>query len=383
MSRAVRALADSRIPELDGLRALAILLVIPHNADLFAHATGVLWPFALLAHAGWIGVQLFFVLSGFLITGNLIDSQQAPNYFSAFYARRMLRIFPLYYATLIVGLWIVPALVELSPQAMHSHENQIWWWIFLNNWVQPFGRDLHGYSHFWSLAVEEQFYLLWPFVIHRLALGRIFRISLALALIALAARGALLFSGGPRDMAYMFTFCRMDALALGAAAAALVRMPGVVERLARHRRWLLAMALTGGLAGALGTHVYDVSAVPTLTAGHLLLSIVFASLILYVVIPHNARGRDALCRILRSKAMRSIGQYSFAMYVFHLPIGLIVPFRAFEPLGSDIGRVMYVLVVILLSFVAGAASFHLFEKHFLKMKRWFVPMPRPTSQPAD
>ena len=90
---------DRHFSALDGLRGLAILLVIPHNADAFH---GTLWPAAILAHLGWIGVQLFFVLSGFLITGNLLDSRNAPNYYRSFFARRVLRIFPLYYGVLIV-----------------------------------------------------------------------------------------------------------------------------------------------------------------------------------------------------------------------------------------------------------------------------------------
>ena len=96
--------ARAHIPALDGLRGVAILLVIPHNADIFSNSAPWLWPIALLAHAGWIGVQLFFVLSGFLITRNLLASRGAPHYFRTFYARRALRIFPLYFLTLVAAL---------------------------------------------------------------------------------------------------------------------------------------------------------------------------------------------------------------------------------------------------------------------------------------
>src|SRR5690242_2951621 len=100
----MRAPADSGaavspyIPALDGIRALAILLVIPHNIDLLHPSySAAVRPALMLVHAGWIGVQLFFVLSGFLITGNLLDTQRADNYYSAFIARRALRILPLYF----------------------------------------------------------------------------------------------------------------------------------------------------------------------------------------------------------------------------------------------------------------------------------------------
>src|SRR5262245_39580963 len=150
------------IPALDGLRGIAILLVIPHNADVFSNSAAWLWPAALLAHAGWIGVQLFFVLSGFLITRNLLDSRAADNYFQSFYWRRVLRIFPLYYLTLIAGLVIAPRLFQFPSGALASLQNQAWLWTFLSNWTQPLGLEVSGFSHFWSLAIEEQFYLVWP-----------------------------------------------------------------------------------------------------------------------------------------------------------------------------------------------------------------------------
>ena len=109
--------ADSYLPALDGLRALAILLVIPHNSDNFGEHPGIFLPFAILAHAGWIGVQLFFVLSGFLITRNLMALRSTKNYFAVFFGRRVLRIFPLYFGTLIVGLLLLPQLVETMVRA--------------------------------------------------------------------------------------------------------------------------------------------------------------------------------------------------------------------------------------------------------------------------
>src|SRR5437868_9650544 len=143
------------IPALDGLRGLAILLVIPHNADIFSNSSPWLWPVALLAHAGWIGVQLFFVLSGFLITRNLLDSHTTDNYFTAFYGRRALRILPVYFLTLFVALTVLPHLISFSAGALASHQHQVWLWSFLINWMQPFGIDVSGFSHFWSLSVEE------------------------------------------------------------------------------------------------------------------------------------------------------------------------------------------------------------------------------------
>ena len=121
--------ARAHIPALDGLRGLAILLVIPHNADIFSNSAPWLWPMAQLAHAGWIGVQLFFVLSGFLITRNLLDTRHDENYFKVFYGRRVLRIFPLYFLTLFVGLVLLPRLVHFGPEALAGHARNDREWI--------------------------------------------------------------------------------------------------------------------------------------------------------------------------------------------------------------------------------------------------------------
>jgi len=156
------------IPALDGLRALAILLVIPHNLDILsAPYRAVEVPPVTVMHAGWIGVQLFFVLSGFLITGNLLDTRGSANYYRAFIGRRALRILPLYYGVLLVTFVLVPLLGSMPEKLQETAPNQVWLWTFLLNWSAPYGHTVVGFGHFWSLAVEEQFYLLWPFVVAR------------------------------------------------------------------------------------------------------------------------------------------------------------------------------------------------------------------------
>jgi peptidoglycan/LPS O-acetylase OafA/YrhL len=110
--------AREHIPALDGLRGVAILLVIPHNADLFSNSAPWLWPLALLAHAGWLGVQLFFVLSGFLITRNLRSARGRPDCLKTFFTRRVLRLFPLYFLTLVVARVLLPPLGELARGAL-------------------------------------------------------------------------------------------------------------------------------------------------------------------------------------------------------------------------------------------------------------------------
>jgi peptidoglycan/LPS O-acetylase OafA/YrhL len=363
--------ARAHIPALDGLRGVAILLVIPHNADLFSNSAPWLWPIALLAHAGWIGVQLFFVLSGFLITRNLLDSRGEPHYFRSFYARRTLRIFPLYFLTLFVALVLLPRLITFSPGALASHQHQVWLWTFTSNWAQPFGADVSGFSHFWSLAVEEQFYLVWPLVVLLAAGTRLLWICAALVLIALLSRAFMLFTGAKSEMIYMFTFCRMDALAMGAAMAVVSLSEPARQWIAGHTRALLAAAFAVLLAVALYSHTYSAFDPQTLLLGQTMLAAAFALLVVSIgAIPPRAFGHS-LRRLLEMSWLRRVGRYSFAMYVFHMPILLAFGTPIHEGLAFT-GSAMplfYALAAIALSFLAGMASYHLLEKHFLALKR--------------
>lgn len=369
------------VPALDGVRALAILLVIPHNVDVFANAGGWLWPIAMFAHVGWIGVQLFFVLSGFLITGNLLDSQKADNYFGAFFARRVLRIFPLYYAALAVGVFVVPLFHEYTPAAQASLSNQVWFWTFLSNWAEPFGRELHGFPHFWSLGVEEQFYLLWPFVVHRMAPRSIVKLSAALVVLALAIRIVMLMNGAKFEMVYMFTFCRMDSLAFGAAMAAAVRIPEWRTWLIEKRTLLFAASLALAVGGALGSHQYDALDHVTLTLGYFLLNIFFGVTIVTAATDYATRRRGWLQAALSVRPLRSVGRYSYGMYVLHMPIALTLGYAWFHRFGS-VAPIVYTVTIVLLTYCAAAVSFHCFEKRFLKLKDRFVPQVRAAPLPT-
>ncbi len=360
----------AHIPALDGLRGIAILLVIAHNADTFSNSAAWLWPVALLAHAGWIGVQLFFVLSGFLITRNLLDTRGGDSYLRSFYVRRALRIFPLYFLTLIVALLILPHIVALSPGALASHQHQVWLWTFLSNWAQPYGQEVSGFPHFWLLAVEEQFYLFWPFVVLLATGTRLLWICVAIAVLALLSRLLMMHAGARSEMLYMFTHCRMDALALGAAAAVLQLSPGVPQWIGRHFRAVLLATIGVLVATGLLSHTFSVYDPVTLLYGQTLLAAAFALLMVGIdAIPPGTVGRR-LAGLLEARWLRSVGRYSFAMYVFHLPIhmasGHVI--RDAVAFTGSAAPLSYAVVAIVLSYLAGMVSYHLLEKHFLRLK---------------
>jgi peptidoglycan/LPS O-acetylase OafA/YrhL len=156
-----------RLPTLDGLRGVAILLVLLSHLTLYSEmSTTTLLDRAYqrATLAGWVGVDLFFVLSGFLITGILLDLKGSSRFFRTFYARRVLRIFPLYYAFLAIFYIALPQLLSSKDQVLRLLADQKWYWLYLQNLqMARDGWPVPKYlAHFWSLAVEEQFYLIWP-----------------------------------------------------------------------------------------------------------------------------------------------------------------------------------------------------------------------------
>ncbi len=140
---------------IEGLRGLAIFLVLLHNIDAFPDE-GLFRAPSAVSYAGWVGVQLFFVISGYLITGGLLDTRSASNYFSGFLMRRVLRILPLYLFALVLFLVVLPRILELPVEILRTYSEQAPLWLFMNNWTQPYSGAVYWFPHFWSLAVEEQ-----------------------------------------------------------------------------------------------------------------------------------------------------------------------------------------------------------------------------------
>jgi peptidoglycan/LPS O-acetylase OafA/YrhL len=375
-SKPSRTDAGRHIPALDGIRAVAILLVIPHNVDVMSTSYPAYdFPAAVLMHAGWIGVQLFFVLSGFLISGNLLDARGSGNFFSAFFARRALRILPLYFTVLFVVLVLAPALLPI-PQSLHNTlPNQVWLWTFLSNWTEPYGGGVYGFAHCWSLAVEEQFYLLWPLIVFLCRRpATLLGVCLLLTVGALVVRAVLLAEGFPQAAVYMFTICRMDALALGAAVACLARMPAILERISKWTQGIALSATAAFLACALATRGFAAYEVSTQSIGYSVLAIAFALTILLTVLPTKGIVHASM-RFLGSSVLRPIGRYSYGMYVLHMPLHVFFGMPILHRIVADVtpaAALTYTATMTLVTFAAAAVSYELFERRFLQMKRYFI-----------
>ncbi|HEY0190209.1 MAG TPA: acyltransferase [Kofleriaceae bacterium] len=365
------------IPALDGVRGLAILLVLAHNLNPFSNTGRPLerW-IEYDSNFGWVGVQLFFVLSGFLITGILLDTRGAPRYLRAFFARRVLRIFPLYYGVLVGGLLVLPALGLAPHRLLADPDHRVWLWIYLVNWAEPLGRGVAAFPHFWSLAVEEQFYFVWPFVVRHATPRRLLGTVGGVMLAAIGARIWVRQAGLGGEAAYMFTVCRMDALAAGAAVAALLRMPVAHASLVGRRARISVAAGVLFVAGLVTTGGYARTGLRDQTYGYTILAVVCAALVLLVVLDHE-RGRGWLGAVFGNAVLRSFGTYSYGIYLFHQFLNQLLGVPLLDrllPRGIGIkAGIVYMLVVTAASYALAFMSFHGYEKHFLALKRHFTP----------
>jgi peptidoglycan/LPS O-acetylase OafA/YrhL len=359
---------SGHLPALDGIRGLAILMVTAYRFNIGPEYTEL--PGSLFFKAlsrGDLGVDLFFVLSGFLITGILFDAKGQDGYFRNFYARRALRIFPLYYGFLFVTLVALPALLgsrgDLFPEAQ---ADQVWLWPYGANLLPAIRNEwcLGSFSHFWSLSVEEHFYLLWPLVIFFCSRRQAMFVSLAAAVTAVLARIACIWLGG--DVAgEAFTLFRMDGLALGGFLALAARGQHGIERLVP---WAYgaAMVCVAALVAVSQLQSRRLVGIPLF----ILAGFYGALLVLAVA----SRPSTWWGSVWRSSLLRFLGKYSYAMYVFQLPlIVVLAPVLTAEGLCAQTGsifwgRLAYMAIMFAITTAIAVLSWYLYEKHFLALK---------------
>lgn len=376
----------THIPALDGIRGLAILLVLIFHFSDVAYARGATGLSAILQRicgAGWIGVDLFFVLSGFLITSILCEAAGTKGYFKNFYMRRTLRIFPLYFGTLLVAFGIYPLIFGYKPDYQHIY-NDKWYLVFyLQNFISI---DWKSFSHFWSLAVEEHFYLVWPSVLF--FFGRKGAIA-ACVLMIVGAIGIRVYhvmsmpdslTEGQafmwRQIPYLWTICRMDSLAIGSLLALLVN--GVAADLVRFARAAPWVLLTAALACAAmllkhGSFSYQHRTIQMV--GYTVVAIGAAALLVMTVTSPPDR---FLGRTFSANWLRFLGKYSYGIYVIHSFVHhwmkehwSLAQIRPMVFNSQAAALAVYFAVATGISIGLALLSWHLYEKHFLKLKRFF------------
>lgn len=376
-----------KLPELDGVRGVAILLVIIFHFGFYVpkHINFANVFYVLFTGTGWIGVDLFFVLSGFLITRILLNTKHSVHYFKSFYLRRALRILPVYYLGVFLFFdCLLPLAHRTSlPLAGVPASNspggleQLWYWFHLSNWQSAWGLySLTPIGHFWSLAIEEQFYFVWPLVVLLCSEYYLAVVCIVLILVSAGLRCLPLCQAIQvmhPEFIYRLTPFRIEPLLFGAilAIAEARRLLGESAR-----RWGPLLFAIGciGIIGAIlisGSPLYYSRSMSTF--GLTAVAITCSSIVLFGI--WNSGSALLGSRILRSPILTQCGKYSYAMYIFQTPFQYLLPletFSRFVPyLDGFLASILSILVGIGLSYAAARCSWALIEQRFLRLKGRF------------
>jgi len=338
-----------KIPQLDSVRGVAVLLVLLHNTNIYPS-----WHLGFISANGWMGVDLFFVLSGFLITGILLDTKQSGGYFKNFYARRCLRIWPLYYAALLFMFVIVPFLRPSQAPVIFAPRSSPWWaYVFyLQNFLIPIPTKATGLLGVtWSLAIEEQFYLCWPLVVRFCTASQLRRITIAVICLSPALRFYLSLHG---VNIYSNTFCRLDGLMAGALLALVVRSTGFSPSKLVSRAWIVFL-ISAPLA----------LVVETFHARWIGLSVIVAASVSFVYLALFST-QKWLQAVLTSRLLVYTGTISYGIYLLEK-----IPLDAAKTLHLDRHPLLALPVTTVATYAIASLSWMLLEQPFLRLKRYF------------
>ena len=389
------AAAGAHLPSIDGLRGIAVLLVMQYHFwalpfSLYKRKPTLLLDdgVALVFGAGWIGVDLFFVLSGFLITGILLDVKGHGGYFRSFYARRTLRIMPVYFLFLAFVIFMIPLVplfddgFTVTSRTENLRNDQFWFWTYLVN-IAASLQSIHiqpGFVnlHFWTLAVEEQFYLIWPLVVLVLNRQRLAITCVAMIVAAAMLRIALTdgFASGVfnTNASAILMPTKMDTLALGALIAIMIRA-GKLDDAARYAPFILTATVIVVAVFFLKNEGFALHDRDAKRWGYTAVALLFASALVLVL---KASSASLLSRVLTSPVLRAFGKYSYAMYVVHLLVSyelarqVVVNEWWRDVGGSQIPfNIVFSLAATALTFGVAWLSWHLLEGPLLTQKKRF------------
>jgi peptidoglycan/LPS O-acetylase OafA/YrhL len=345
------------------MRGLAILLVV------FYHNFGFINYFFF----GWLGVDLFFVLSGYLITNILITTRQTKKFLANFYIRRVLRIFPLYYLSLILFLIVIPRIPDLGINLSYYVSNQLWFWVYCQNWLFIFNptNDTNILHHFWSLAVEEQFYLFWPPFLLLIGNPKRLLIILASLLICLVAFRSLIWIYKIEQLAYFnfYTFTRIDGICIGCMVALLQKINS--KFLNSYQPVIISIFACFNFLFYFINLNSDLNFPYLALVGYTTFSMLFGLLVYEGV----QGGNNFIQTIFCWKPLVYLGKISFGLYIFHWPVYVLLKsfFDNWISANFNINpNLATSLILSLMAVLISILSFTFFEVRFLKLKKHFV-----------
>lgn len=371
---------DNRIKELDGLRGIAVVLVMAlHLFKRAAYFTEhpTLEAFTVFTTVGWVGVDIFFTLSGFLITSILLKSKTDEHYFKNFYVRRALRIFPLYYAAIAFVLFFAPKVEEeFTAQLTTTLPIML---LHQQNWALLFD-NFHITQYLgitWSLAIEEQFYLIWPFIVYKLNREKLVKFSIGYIAVSTLARilGTLVWPdvGEASTFFYYTSFARFEEMLFGGLLAVFLTYDGAKEKV---RRWSIPLFLVS-FAVFVALHILSLpgsphpehASIPLMLGGYTTAALFTLGLI-GTFVSHPPQ--NIFRRIFGNPILAFLGTYSYSMYLFHMTAALILldvfwhsELRGWKPF------VLYPLATYAATVVIALLTWHLLEKHMLGLKKYF------------
>ncbi len=359
-------------PSLDGLRFFAFLVVFFHHSLQNIHSDHMLINFFLIIiqKNGWVGVDLFFVLSGFLITTLLLKERSTLGKFSLinFWIRRSLRIWPLYYLALLFGFFVGPIFFP-NPLINHSRvwEELPWYLVFLGNWKV----SLDGYSqyaqisHLWTISLEEQFYLLWPVI---LIFIKGFKSSFAAGIIILSisifSRFILASWGVQHPGIYTNTLARIDTLTIGALLALFYfYSPAIFSKIKMFSSFPMIILILSALAVYLyRIYLFDPSQTINIVMGFLIIAL-FMSYLVFMALQKNTK----INKLLAIKMFVWLGKISYGLYIWHILALEITDHLITNPNM----RYISILLSFIITVILGYLSYRFYESKFLIIKDRF------------
>jgi len=359
----------TKLPALDGLRGWAITLVLFFHCALYGPV--FIHPFLTFSgNFGWSGVDLFFVLSGFLITNILLTTRNNPAYFKHFYMRRILRIFPLYYAFLLFSFLYYQ---EFHGFFYHIFYASNFYLVFAENIASPTPASLT-----WSLAIEEQFYLMWPLLIFFFNNKKLIFINISIIIGAFLLRHFLFLTGTDFSQLYFLTYTRIDTLSFGALIALLLQShPNTLPILRKWAKFLILLVPFGiyYIWSRTGFFVFTMSP-GTTTTGLSLLALFYTS-ILILAISSPSR---LITILFKNKPLLLIGKHSYCMYLIHTEVIFFLREIYANSFLLDLSlKFPRIYTTILFNTAAFAVTllvsiiiWHVFEKHFIRLKDKFT-----------
>jgi peptidoglycan/LPS O-acetylase OafA/YrhL len=354
------------IREFDTLRALSVLAVmVGHFWPLRPHSAPVFWrtgcPLAVML--AWMAVDVFFVVSGFLIAGILLDTKEEEGYFRNFYARRVLRIFPLYYLYLLLTFGVTRLVLgsaEYQSWMIERTGSPIWYLFYVGNFhIAFFGNDPIFIDSLWSLSIEEQFYLVFPFLVYRSSARQLRVVLLAIIFAAPLIRfGLYLIAPNNTHLIYALTPARADVLAFGALLAIEMRLNP--ERLRRLPAGWIFVSLVAVIAAVYRINYFALNNTFVKVFGYSI-SALTSFFAVYLVLINRERPST---RFFRLQPLCDLGKISYGVYLAHTPLMVLWKIAERYPLSMLLGRIVVTILV-------ATASWYWFERPILRLKSRF------------